>query len=535
MVELNRSQRFLLTLLSGILMTVSFPYTGSLTPLVFISWVPLLMVESCISRKRYRSGKVFIHAYLAFLIYNIGTTWWIWNASEGGAIGAFTLNSLLMAITFYLFHFTKRKMGDQVGYMSLFIYWIGFEYLHYHWELSWPWLNLGNTFSIAPYLVQWYSVTGILGGTFWILLVNFFLFKFFNAILIHREKFASQKRNLIIVSLVAVTPIILSIYLYTSYTEKGSPAEVVVLQPNIDPYNEKWVASIDQQLKKLMDLADTKVTPQTALVIAPETAISYPFDEDALISTSFYRYIKQRKEKWPNTAFYTGASTWRFFDERNSRASRKLPDGPGFYESYNSSLLIDESNSHSFLHKSKLVLGVEKLPFSDWFPFLEELSIENGGTSGTLGIEEEPRVLQSRGLTFAPLICYESIYGEFNAAQCGKGAEAIFIITNDGWWGDTPGYKQHMGFARLRAIENRRSVARSANTGTSCFINQRGDIIQKTKWWVPDAIRGKINLNRETTFYTRSGDLIGKTFALVSILVLGMTLWKVVRPFFGRS
>ena len=96
----------------------------------------------------------------------------------------------------------------------------------------------------------------------------------------------------------------------------------------------------------------------------------------------------------------------------------------------------------------------------------------------------------------------------------------IFIITNDGWWGNTPGYKQHASFASLRAIENRKSVARSANTGISCFINQRGDITQATKWWVPTAINGIINKNNETTFYTQNGDLIGQTFAIASLLCI---------------
>ena len=186
------------------------------------------------------------------------------------------------------------------------------------------------------------------------------------------------------------------------------------------------------------------------------------------------------------------------------------------------------------IHKSKLVLGVEKIPFSRWIPWLEELSIKNGGTSGTLGIEKEPKNYITKTCTFGPCICYESIYGEFIAKQCKKGNEALFIITNDGWWGDTPGYKQHASFARLRAIENRRSIARSANTGISCFINQRGDVSQATKWWVPTAINGVINKNRKTTFYTENGDLIGETLAIMSVLLLGFGLFKKTKKLIGK-
>ena len=98
------------------------------------------------------------------------------------------------------------------------------------------------------------------------------------------------------------------------------------------------------------------------------------------------------------------------------------------------------------------------------------------------------------------------------------------IITNDGWWDDTPGYRQHQAYARLRAIEFRRSVARSANTGISCFINQRGEVQQATNWWVPTAIRQKINYNSELTFYARHGDFLG-TLSLFG--ALGFLLWLI--------
>ena len=144
----------------------------------------------------------------------------------------------------------------------------------------------------------------------------------------------------------------------------------------------------------------------------------------------------------------------------------------------------------------------------------------------TLGIEEEPLTFVYEEFQLAPVICYESIYGEWVAQQCRKGANLIAIITNDGWWKDTPGYKQHVSFASLRAIENRRSIVRSANTGTSCFVNQRGDILQATKWWEEDVIRGTLNLNNEQTFYTLYGDVMGRSFAFVAVLLIIFTFVK---------
>ncbi|MFA4978721.1 MAG: nitrilase-related carbon-nitrogen hydrolase, partial [Sphingobacterium sp.] len=104
-----------------------------------------------------------------------------------------------------------------------------------------------------------------------------------------------------------------------------------------------------------------------------------------------------------------------------------------------------------------------------------------------------------------------------------KGAQFIAIITNDGWWGNTSGKDQHLQYAKLRAIENRRWVARSANTGISGFINQRGDIVQQTKWWQPAALNQEINLNEEITFYTQAGDIaayLGLVLATGGLVIL---------------
>jgi apolipoprotein N-acyltransferase len=184
-------------------------------------------------------------------------------------------------------------------------------------------------------------------------------------------------------------------------------------------------------------------------------------------------------------------------------------------------MLLTKMDAPQYVHKSKLVPGVELVPFSAYLPFLSAIAIENGGSSGTLGVEKEPKVMtikvkpdhlqkvptnKMQTVTLAPIICYESIYGDFVRQQVQKGAQALCVITNDGWWGNTPGYKQHFSFARLRAIENRRWVLRSANTGTSGSIDPSGKIIKKTPYWVKTAFSQTIQLRRDQTFYTTYGD-----------------------------
>jgi len=535
-MEISRKRRYLLSILSGIFLTLSFPYTGSLFFLSFIAWVPLLLVEHSIYRNKYRSSKVLLQAYITFFIYNAGSTYWIIFAKGGevGAILAYFLNGFLMALVFFFFHLTKRHVGQKEGYISLLFYWIGFEYFHFHWELSWPWITIGNTFADVPEIVQWYSYTGVLGGSLWILLVNLLLFKIANNIIFVKEKWKIQTPLLYAVGLVLFIPVLSSIWTYSSYSETKNELEIVITQPNVDPYTEKFTGNLTSQLNRFLDQADALVTPKTQFVLAPETAISRQQNEVSFIHSATYELLKSRVRKWNGPTLFVGASTYRIFDEPHSRASRKLEHDEGYYESYNSSVLIEAINPPQFIHKSKLVLGVEKIPFSNIFPWLEKLSIENGGTSGTLGIESEPKTLKANGVEFAPIVCYESVYGGFIAEQCRKGAAAIFVITNDGWWENTAGHKQHHAIARLRAVETRRYVARSANTGISSVINQRGDVVHKTNYWKEDAFRATIQLNDQPTFYVKYGDVIGRSFGFVFFLLLIFTLVKYLRTF-GKS
>ena len=117
-------------------------------------------------------------------------------------------------------------------------------------------------------------------------------------------------------------------------------------------------------------------------------------------------------------------------------------------------------------------------------------------------------------------ICYESVYPEYYAGYVRKGARAMTIITNDAWWGDTPGYKQHLSYACLRAIETRRAIARCANTGISAIISPGGEIVASTPWWEACTLEGKIPVRDDITFFVAHGDITGRLCTFVFILLL---------------
>lgn len=515
--------RWLFTIKTGVLLVLSFPFTGSLFPLIFVALVPLLLVEN--SLKRTASISIFLHAYVAFFIYNLGVTWWVYNSSAEGGLMAFFANSLLMALAFLFYHRIKRKIGSHWQILLFASVWISFEFLHFNWELSWPWLTFGNVFADAPVLVQWYSITGVLGGSFWILLTNGIIAKY----LIVNDENPWRKRALKTLIFVLVSPILVSLSMYFSKDTGGREFQVLVLQPNVDPY-EKFNSSSEKQLNDLMDQINQSITPKTKLIIAPETALlpGFAFDEDRINREVISHLFREKRAGWNNADVLIGANTQRLFDEPNSHVSRFIPEMNQYYETYNSSLLFSNKSTVDIVHKSKLVLGVEKIPFSRYFPSLENLAIDLGGSSGTLGIEEDYEVMQCRNTIFTPSVCYESIYGEFVAKQTKKGSGFIAIITNDGWWGNTPGHRQHFELARLRAIENNKYVVRSANTGISGVINNRGDVVKKTEYWKKDAFATSIYTNESKTIYQYLGDFIAY-FALIATVLFYIMRWVLTK------
>jgi len=518
-----------LSALSGILFAVSWPATGSFAPLLFVAFVPLLFIEDLLSSQKKKG--TFRYAYLSFFLWNLISTWWIYNASLFGAIMAIVCNSLFMAIVFALFHHTKKLLGEKQGYVALIFYWLAFEYMHYHWELSYPWLTLGNGFANMVKWVQWYEYTGVLGGSLWILIINLLVFFLVKKLIVVREKVKQCAAHIVSIAGLVALPLIVSIVIYNNYKENINPVDVVIIQPNIDPYYEKFDGlTPEEQLTKMMNLAAEKADTATDYIVGPETAIPRSLWIDQITQSSSYKILKSFVSNYPHAQLVLGASLSKDYKdgEEIPNTARKFEDAEKWYDHFNSAIQIDSSDNIQLYHKSKLVLGVEKMPFPSVFRHFQEFAFDLGGTTGSLGVQEERSVFTSTdsSVKIAPVVCWESVYGEYISDYILNGAQLIFIITNDGWWNESPGYKQHLAYARLRAIETRRSVARSANTGISCFINQRGDVSQATSWWVPAAIREQLNANSEITYYTRYGDVIGRIAAFISILLL---LWTIVK------
>ena len=513
--DMSKTLKIILALSCGGLLTAAWP-TWGIAPLAFIAFVPLLLLEDRFAHGE--KGKLFWISFLAFFVWNVATTWWIWNATPA-ATAAWILNALFMAIVFNVFHLTKKKVcNNPWGNFFLIPYWMAFEMLTYLWAAKWPWLNLGNVFSSQIEWIQWYEYTGVAGGTLWILAVNILIT---NIILFFKSKEAKKLFISIGIELVVLLlPIIGSNWMYNHYEQQGTDTEVVVVQQNCDPWNEQFDNQFyDQVIQNNINLSLPLVTPKTRFVISSESAIQegiwlHETDKVKALNT-LHDYVK----RFPQMAFVIGGTTYEWGPKgmEDDFPARQVNNTDRYYYCHNSALLIGPEELQ-YRNKSQLTPGVEAIP--EWMGFLKNYSITMGIARGTLKTDAESKVMEYGGHKVAVPICYESAFGEYVSSFCKKGADLIFVITNDGWWGYTPGYRQHFAFSKLRAIENRRCIARSANTGRSGFINQRGDVLQQTHYWVPDAIRETLKANTKVTFYAQHGDYLSRIAVYLTFVLL---------------
>lgn len=526
---------YLLALLSAFLLWLGWPPIPYSSVLLFIGFLPLLIALENIIRSetiKRKGKKIFLTAGLTAVVWNTASIYWVYNSISAVmppfaailiSLIPFCLGAALMALAFTLYYRLRRKTTILFSLVGLMGFWISYEFLHASWDLAFPWMTLGNGFANFHQLIQWYDMTGVYGGSIWIWLVNILVFVFY---LNRKGIFQLKNRTLLILGLILVilVPVAYSLTRYFNYEEHENPAQVVVVQPNVNPYI-KFQLSPEEQLNTLFTLSSSVAKPNTEFFIWPETALSQngDFDEENLRDTYSYQRILQFLDQYKNGNVLSGIESYQLYNYAKTATAREIASNI-YQDNFNAATLIDYSSKLQFYHKSKLVPGVEQMPFGAAMNFLKPLFKAFGGTTGGYGKQAEPSVFYAQsGIGAAPVICYESIWGDYVAKYVKKGAQFIAIITNDGWWGNTSGKDQHLQYAKLRAIENRRWVARSANTGISGFINQRGDIVQQTKWWVPAALNQEINLNEELTTYTKVGDMaayMGLAIALGGFFIL---------------
>lgn len=500
---------FFLSCVSGILLSLPWIAEGWEFAL-FFALVPLLWIDE--TNFENKTSVVFLYAFFSFLTWNIVTCWWMGYVSVTGMLFVTSMNALLMAAVWWLRYRVALRLGISSGLFSLVVFWLSFEFISHFGLLPWPWLILGNGLANSVKLIQWYEFTGVLGGSLWILVVNILLYQIIR--MWHKRK-VCYLYIAVLISIISI-PAILSLITYFRYSEKGETQKVLILQPNINPYTEKFSGLSDQQqIQRLFDLAESKMSDSINMVLAPETAIPIMKFKGNLPSDTIILPFQRIIKKYPKSYFITGAITQHEIADSNLGSATSASP-----KTYNSSMLIDTSLIVQLSHKNILVAGVEKEPFQEYLPFLPDFLIELGGMKGSLNSGKEPVLFTTSGnVKIGSVICFESVFGTYVRQVVNRGANYLVVLTNDGWWKESYGVRQHFSVSRIRAIETRRSIVRSANTGISGTINQRGDIVSSINVNSLASVVSQIKINDSFTFYVSYGDYVG----LISLLLSGLT------------
>jgi apolipoprotein N-acyltransferase len=530
---------WLLCALSALLLSLPWlvPHTGALA---LVAFVPLLVADAISEQCRVRASWVFPAA--TFVAWNAATTFWVCNATVGGGIFAVLANAAQMLLVWLLFRLARKKMcGGVLPYLFLAAMWIAWERQYFHVQISWPWLTLGGAFAQSTRTVQWYEYTGTLGGSLWIWVANLGIFGLLEAVsdgYWQRWKSLARVCAILGITLVIAGPVVASKLIWSSYEERSEgTVDVVVGQPNFDPYEKFQSMTQAEQTGVLLDLFGEALAGRPAgpvLLLAPETFTSDIYlnaPEHSPTLQSFRRFLAEH----PGAEMLFGASTYEVFSTHAAPTILARPYGEGWIVGHNTALTVTATGPVEVYHKSKLVVGTELTPYPKIFVPLDNWLAKKMGVSGLMGrcVGQDGVSLLHWGEQRVPLgcaVCYESVYGEYCTEYVRQGARAMTIITNDAWWGNTPGYRQHLNFARLRAIELRRDIARCGNTGISGFIDQRGEILSQSDWWTRQTISGQINLSSEQTAFVRHGDVVGRVCTLVFLLLAAFLLVRLFVP-----
>ncbi|MDR1006747.1 MAG: apolipoprotein N-acyltransferase [Bacteroidales bacterium] len=528
-------------LASGILLSLGWIPIG-FSPLLLIAFIPLLKWEDGIliekSLRSGQKGNVFLWAFVAFAVFNLSRGWWVAEAAWF-AILLPIFNASLMALTFTLYHYFRMAFRPTNRTMLFFpIFWLMFEGINMNWDFNFPWLNLGNGFADTPSLIQWYSITGASGGTLWICLTNVLC----TILIIDIKRYGAWLARAFAAMAIMFVPIGISCIMYWNYEpDKSKPADIVLLQPNLDPYDEQYSLSADSVTSILLSMASKEVDEKTDYVIAPESCLQEYAWEERLSKVPSVERILQFNKDYPRLNWIAGMSTRRLLPPNVKTDAARYIQGTDslFYECSNVALNIgqpDKPNNLYLRRKSYLTPTVEKMPYKKYMPFLESLALNLGGTVGTLATDSLLYCFynNSTGIASGVMICYESVNGDIVRIFSLIGNEVLFCITNDGWWGDTQGYKQHKSMSRLRAIENRRYLCRAANTGISCFIDPRGNIMKESKYWERQTLKDTIYLQKGKTFYAKHGDYIYYLTLLIFFVTILMTALQDIKGKCGK-
>ncbi|NTW56694.1 MAG: apolipoprotein N-acyltransferase [Chlorobiaceae bacterium] len=502
----GNSPWFTLPLLSGLLLGISFP-TYPFLHFEIIAWIALVPLLLFLAEKE-KAGEAYRGVYLCMLLFCIISLWWVSIATLPGGILTVLLQAFFLTVPMLLFFLLKKTAGFRFALFSLPFLWVSWEWAYMQQDMSLGWLTLGNSQASFNLMVQYADITGVWGISFWVLWFNVL------AVVMLTGTGKEKIRAAIAMGLMIVLPLLYasSVFRNDAIASVGDKRiRVTLVQPNIDP-SKKWERTnsteIMERYFRMTDSAVRENRPE--LVIWPETAIPFYILDDTYSADR--QQLRGFLRKW-DVSLLSGFSDVVYFPSGSH--SRPFGTDDVTSEAYNASMLLMPGGQEpQVYHKIRLVPFGERVPYVDIFPWLETLNFSLAGLK-SWGKGSDTTIMRFNSRRYgkvltADIICYESIFPGLVSEFVRRGASFLTLVTNDGWYSTSYGPYQHLAIGRLRCIENRRALARCANTGVTVFIDKFGRTISEIPWWQEGSLTAEVPLETSLTIYTLYPDMLPK-------------------------
>jgi apolipoprotein N-acyltransferase len=492
---------FLLTLsvMSGLLLLISW-LPSSFFFLLFIAFVPLIAISDFSSHFPGFKFAAYSFTYLSMLIWNLDLLW-MFRIDWLSALLTILLNSFVLSLPFLLWlagPFHKKSIS---GYVFLLLAWLAMEVFHHNWFLAFPFFIVGNGLADHPRLIQWYEYTGVWGGSLWIMLINILIYKILR--LFYEGNLKNIMKLIILLIVLIFLPVGLSQYIYNNYRETGIEVNVAAIHTNLSCYDMKYNLTNDQLADSYISASKSLTGKDIDMLIWPETALPQAVEMDSLQNAPFIRKIMKYLKKGKGILLITGI----VLKERITENSKADPGGFGEVrvKEYNAAVCLNPvTEKIQVKSKYKCVPFTEYTPRTTITQWLKKIIPSLGGFGFSLNeIHGKTIFTGFPGMvSIKPLICYESAFCNFNPAP-GPDNSFLCIILNEGWYNDMKVASQFMYFAALRAVEQRKSIIRSSNSGISCSVSQKGDCYNVQSQYGNKVFISLLKANNKITFFVR--------------------------------
>jgi apolipoprotein N-acyltransferase len=509
---------WLLVFVSSLLQALIFPLPG-LYVLSWIAFAPLIVallhsrpagaleIDGSINLEAAKPGQAFLLAYVCGILWYAGTCYWIYNTMRqyGGLSAPLALLALfLFCLYLGLYHgffglllslCTIPGHDYRRALVAAPFLWVAVEFARER-ITGFPWNLLGTAQVDNISLTRITTLTGVYGVSFEILLVNVAVAAAFLV--------PKKKRNTLLIASLAAAAVL------QAGTLVDAPAlpenhSALLVQENI-PVDASWTR--DVFLRTLRELADLSV--KSAVSDSTSEPESKHDKVDLIVwpesPAPFYAYDPFFREAVAGVARQT--HSWLV-----TGAIGNAPAGASASEVFNSAAIISPSGDWTARYDK-----VHLVPFGEYLPFPKLFAFAGGLTKevGQFGAGTSRAPLDAGGTKLGIFICYESVFPGEVRQFANEGAEVLVNLSNDGWYGDSGAYAQHLNQTRMRAIENDRWLLSATNTGVTASIDPLGRVVARLPRKQRAALIAPYALTSVTTFYTRHGDWFAWLCAIIS-------------------